>query len=293
MKPLVYVGIAMHPEAEAYLSSHAQVTHDPKKLPEADGAIVYSPEADWPRRAGFDRLKAIGCHVCEEPVTSWAAEKGAAVTEAGSLWRTVAEHTLALLMAAVRQIPAADQAVRRGQWTDHEHLKIRFSGHDFQGRTLGIWGLGQIGLELARMLQGFQMRVLYNDLIRNEQAERDLGLGYCDPDTLLRESDYFVLLLPLCPETRGILGAREFARMKPGCVFINTARAGIVDRTAFLEAMRSGRIAAAALDVQWDEPLPTDDELLGFDNLLFTPHLGGSTYECDMVLADGVLEALK
>ena len=276
MRDLVYVGIAMHPEAEEILRQRADVTHDPAKRNTADAVIVYSPEASWPEEPGYENLRAIGCHVCEEPVLSWAKKKGVSITEAGSLWRTVAEHTLALMLGAARQISGADQAVRNGEWTDHEQLKVRFSGHDLQGKTLGIWGLGQIGKELAEMVRGFRMRVLYNDLVRDQKLERDLGLEFVGLGELLKESDYFILLLPLNDQTSGIMGKEEFSQLKKGCIFVNTARAGIVDESAFLDAMTDGTIGFAALDVQWDEPL-TEGPELAFDNIVFTPHLGGST----------------
>lgn len=291
MSYLVYIGIAMHPQAEKELMQKVNVTHDPVLKNQADGVIVYSPEPTWPEETGFEKLKTIACHVCEEPVRGWAIQRGVSITEAASLWRTVAEHTLALLMSAVRNIPQAHQAVKEGKWKNHEDLKIQYSGHDFQNRTLGIWGLGQIGIELAEMLQGFRMKVLYHDLVRNEAAEKKLGIVYTDPETLRRESDYFILLLPLNENTRGILGAEEMRQLKPGCIFVNTARAGIVSREAFLEAMDTGRIGAAALDVQWNEPLFEGKELM-YENIIFSPHLGGSTYECDKVLTDGVLKGL-
>ena len=316
-RPLVYIGIAMHPSAEEELSRAAEITHEPSRLPEADAVIVYSPDQKWTApavdespasRVGFARLKVIACHVCEEPVLNWVRRRGITVIEAGGLhpaecpesgqlpdagglWRTVAEHTLALMMSAARQLPAADAAVRRGEWTDHETLKTRFSGCDFYGKTLGIWGMGQIGRELADMVRGFRMRVLYNDITRDMEAEKKLDVEFADLSAMLRESDYFALLLPLNESTRGIMGEHEFSLMKTGCVFVNSARAGIVDERAFMNAMRDGTIGYAALDVQWEEPL-SHGPLLEMTNIVFAPHLGGSTYECDKILVQGVLEAL-
>ena len=123
------------------------------------------------------------------------------------------------------------------------------------------------------------------------EVEKKLDVEFADLSAMLRESDYFALLLPLNESTRGIMGEHEFSLMKTGCVFVNSARAGIVDERAFMNAMRDGTIGYAALDVQWEEPL-SHGPLLEMNNIVFAPHLGGSTYECDKILVQGVLEAL-
>lgn len=288
----VYVGIAMHPQAEETLKKQVEITHDPGELTACSGAIVYSPEDAWADREDTKNLRAVGCHAYDEKIGQWARGQGVHMTEAASLWRTVAEHTLALLMAAARSIPAADRDIRAGKWRDNENLKVLHSGRDFQGRTLGIFGLGQIGVELAQMVRGFRMKVLYNDLAPNPTLERELGLEFVSLPDLLSRSDYFCVLVPLNEHTRGMLGEAELKLLKPGCVWVNTARGPIAEEQAFLHALEDGRIGAAGLDVYWEEPLPGGHPLAARENVVLTPHLGGSTLECDMVLVDGVLRGL-
>jgi len=287
--PLCYLGIAMHPMARQELERHYEITEDESRLPEAAAAIVYRVPAAWAYSDATRGIRALGCHSRDDDAARWAEAEGISLTLAKSLWRTVAEHTLALLMAAARSIPAADHAIRAGEWTDQRALKIRYAGWDFQNRTLGIWGMGQIGTELAGLVSGFRMRVLYNDLIRlPPEREAQLDVSYRSLEDLLAQSDYFCVLIPLNDQTRGALGRVQFAAMKRGCIVVNTARAGIINEEAFREALTDGTIGAAGLDVFWQEAREQPDYLVERENVVLTPHLGGSTYECDMALVRGV-----
>lgn len=282
------MGIAMHPEAERKLSKRFEITNSTEELHRAEAAIVYVIPEEW---TGDDtlHLRTVGCHACSDAFSAWAANRGIQITIAHGLRRTVAEHTLALAMAAARSVPQSDQDVRNGNWHDHCTLKIKHSGIDFQGKSFGILGMGRIGQELAKLLCGFQVRILYHDTKPlDADQERELGVESRSFESLLAESDFLSVLVPLNDRNRGLLDRRAFARMKPGCVFINTARAGICVYEDFVDAMKKGVIGAAALDVLWEEATNQPDELVGFDNLIMTPHLGGSTYECDMTLVDGV-----
>lgn len=290
-KPLCFVSIAMHSEAEKNLRKHYEITDDAELLLQAEAAIVYVVPDEW---TGDNRLKlkAVGCHACSDAFSVWANSRGIAIAMAANLRRTVAEHTLALAMAAARGISQADLDVRSGQWQDHTALKIRHSGINFQHKTFGILGMGRIGRELAQLLRGFQMRILYYDLRPLEaEQERALGVENCSFETLLRQSDFFAVLIPLNENTRGFLGKKAFASMKPGCIFVNTARAALCVYNDFVDAMKKGIIGAAALDVLWDEGTGQPEELMKMKNLIVTPHLGGSTFECDMTLVKGVIES--
>ena len=286
-KPKVLLGVALHHEAQAKLEQRFEIVKDEAQLSGCAAALVYSPGEDWPERLDAQGLRAIACHAYWDKVGAWAPKQGIQLTDSPSLWRTVAEHTLALMMAAARNIPAADAAIREKKWKDHENLKGRYSGFDFQGRTLGILGMGQIGTELAGLVSGFKMQVLYYDL----EDKKIPGAKWVSLEEVLKKSDFISVLLPVTPETTNILGEEEFAKIGPGAVFVNTARAAIISEAGFLRAVREGRIAAAGLDVYWDEPLPKDHPLMDMPNVILNPHLGGSTRECDMGMVDALLKA--
>lgn len=292
MKPLVLVEIAMHPKAMEELSAVCRVTTHSEERSACDAIITYTAQDAW-LEDNLSNLKAVACHSYEPAFGAWAEKNGVSVDLVASLWRTVAEHTVALLMSVTRQIPAANSAVRNGEWNNHNDLKVRFSGQDFQHKTLGIWGLGQIGFEVARMVQGFETDVLYTDVLPlPEHLQQQITAKPCSLDELLARSDYFIVMVPLDKTTRDSFGAAEFAKMKRGAILINTARAGIINEAAFDAALSDGTLAAAAIDVTWEEPMAKENPLLRHDNLLVTPHLGGSTYDCDMVLVDAVLRTI-
>jgi phosphoglycerate dehydrogenase-like enzyme len=292
-KPVCYVGIALHPLARENLERHCEVTRDEARLAEASAAIVYTVPDAWAYSAAAENLRVIGCHTCEDHAEAWARQREISLTLARSLWRTVAEHMLALMMAAARNLTPADRAIRAGQWDNHHDLKARYSGRDFQGKTVGLWGMGKIGRQLAGILSGFDMRVLYSDLcLLPPEEERGLGVRAAPLEDLLRQSDYFCVLVPLNEGTRGALGKAQFSNMKKGCVLVNTARAGIIDEGAFREALEDGTVGAAGLDVFWEEAATQPAWLTERENVVLTPHLGGSTLECDGALVDAVIRAL-
>lgn len=181
---------------------------------------------------------------------------------------SIAEHALTLMMAVVRRITHLDAATRRGEWA-------RGSSSQLFGKTLGIIGLGAIGRQFARIGQGIGMRVIAWTMHPNPA----LGYELAELDTLLRTADVVSLHLRLSGQTSGFLGAREFGLMKPGAVFINTARGPIADEGALIAALREGRIAGAGLDVFDTEPLPAGHPLAALDNVVLTPHCAGVTPE--------------
>jgi glyoxylate reductase len=301
-KPRVFVNISMHPAALKRLEGGAQVslypTHTPMRshlpyLGEFEGMITYVPDLDEELFSAAKRLKVIACHSCPAPVQATAARHGVRVTVVPSLWDTVADMTLALMFAAARNIPQADAAIRRGEWDGKQDLKVRFSGQDIFGKTLGILGLGRIGTALARRVRGFDMKLLYHDLLRKEMLEQELHIQYRSLPALLAEADILAVLVPIDDRTRGLLGEAELRSMKKTAILVNTARGAIIDPQALYRALHEGWITAAGLDVFPQEPVRTEDPLLSLPNVVLAPHLGGSTQECDGVLVEDTLRVLQ
>ena len=195
-----------------------------------------------------------------------------------------AEHTLGLLFALVRRIVPADASIRAGEWR-----RGAFTGLELRGRTLGIVGLGKIGLAVAERARGLEMPILGVDpFVTNEQAALR-GIRLVEMDELLTSSDVVTLHVPLSRATRGMIGPKAIARMKPGSIVLNVARGGLVDEAAVAEALRDGRLGGAAFDVYEQEP-PTDSPLLDAPNTVLTPHLGASTAEAQVLVAEEVAE---
>jgi glyoxylate reductase len=193
----------------------------------------------------------------------------------GVLTDATADFTFALLMAAARRIGEGMDYVRQGKWRSWGLTLLL--GQEVYGKTLGLIGLGRIGQAVAKRARGFDMKILYTDRNRIREAEDELGVEYRSLKELLQESDYVSLHVSLNDETRGLMGPREFALMKPSAVLINTARGPIVDQQALYEALKDGRIAYAALDVTDPEPIPPDDKLLSLPNIIILPHIASAT----------------
>ncbi len=196
----------------------------------------------------------------------------------GVLTGTTADLAFTLLMAAARRVVEADNYTRKGRWKTWGP-KILL-GQDIHNATLGIIGLGRIGAEVAKRGRGFNMKVLYYDEIRrSEEEERQLSVEYIpDLAKLLSRADFISVHVPLVPQTHHLIGAAEFALMKPTTVFINTSRGPVVDQRALYEALKSGQIFAAAIDVTEVEPISPDDPLLALDNIIITPHIASASF---------------
>ena len=187
----------------------------------------------------------------------------------------VAEHAVLLLLALYKRLLEADASVRRGEWLVWQ---LRPSSHTLQGKTVGLVGLGRIGQAVAERLGAFGVGLRYHDVRRADaETEAALGIRFMDLDELLRTSDVVTLHAPLTPETRGLIGAEALRAMKPTSVLINTARGGLVDEAALVEALRTGAIAGAGLDVFEKEPTDPDNPLFAFDNVVLTPHVATGT----------------
>jgi D-3-phosphoglycerate dehydrogenase / 2-oxoglutarate reductase len=187
---------------------------------------------------------------------------------------SVAEHTIALMLSMARSIPSASASTRAGKWE-----KRKFLGTELRGKTLGIVGLGSVGREVVRRAAAFEMRIIANDPYVNSQTAKSVGVELVDLPTLYAESDYITLHTALTPESNRMLSSEAFAKMKPGARIVNCARGELIDQAALTEALASGKIAGAALDVFEEEPPAAGDPLLKLETLVATPHIGGSTEE--------------
>jgi len=204
----------------------------------------------------------------------------------GVLTDATADQAFALLLAAARRVVEGVDYIREGQWTTwHPQLLL---GADLAGATLGIVGFGRIGQAVAKRAQGFDMRVIYH----SPSAKPAHNAQPVDLDTLLRESDFVSINVPLTEKTRRLVNAEFLAKMKPTAVLVNTARGGVLDQTALYNALRSDQILAAALDVTDPEPLPMDSPLLELKNCIIVPHLGSASYKTRNLMSKLAVENL-
>ena len=202
-----------------------------------------------------------------------ATRRGVAITATSSdSGNSTVELTTALIFSVLRRIPEVDRRMRRERWP-------AVAGRLFEGKTLGIVGLGRIGAQVARIAALFRVRVLATGRTLTEERARAAGAEAVPLEKLLRESDIVSIHCPLNQQTRGMIGAKEFALMKPGAMLINTARGPIVSEAALLDALKSGRLSGAGFDVYDEEPLRMDHPLRAFDNVVLLSHRGYATVE--------------
>ena len=195
----------------------------------------------------------------------------------------VAEHTIALMLAVARRIPRIDREMREGKWPREQLVQCL-------GKTLGVVGTGKIGARVIEIGRALGMTALAYSARGESSRVASLGARAVSKEELLRESDFVCLCLRLAPETRGFLGRRDFMLMKKGAILINTGRGALVEREALLEALTSGRLSGAGLDVFHEEPTKGDDPLLSMPQVVLSPHHAGQTPE---VVRDGLLAAVK
>jgi lactate dehydrogenase-like 2-hydroxyacid dehydrogenase len=206
-----------------------------------------------------------------------ATRRGMILTNTpGVLDEATATHAWALLLAAARRIPESDRYVRSGQWNGWS--PTAFLGQDVDHKVLGVAGLGRIGTNFARKAAAFSMKLIYTDLVRAPAFEQETGATFVDKATLLRESDFLSLHVPLLPETRHYIGAAELAAMKPTAILVNAARGPLVDEQALVAALRDRVIWAAGLDVFEQEPRLAPG-LAGLDNVVIVPHTASATIQ--------------
>src|SRR4030042_806378 len=201
----------------------------------------------------------------------------------GVLDDTTADFTWTLLLATARRLIEADQHLRSSQWNGWKLME--FLGSDVHHKTLGICGLGRIGQGVARRAKGFDMQILYTDLVRATQSvEKELGASFVDKKTLLARSDFVTLHLPLEPATTHYISKPELALMKPTAILINASRGPVVDEKALVQALKEGKIAGAGLDVYEREP-EVEPALLSMKNVILAPHIASASYETRLRMA--------
>jgi D-3-phosphoglycerate dehydrogenase len=239
------------------------------------------------------KMISIWATTCHYADLEAAKEKGVVVTHVpGYATESVAEHTFALLLAAIRKLPLADKHVRNGDFDWRP-----FAGRELAGKTLGVIGTGVIGCRVAEIARVFRMQVLGYDKYPNLKRAEEIGVKYVDLQTLLKESDVITLHVTLTSETEGLIGEKEIEAMKNRAVIINTSQGKVIDEKALFDALKSGKISFAGLDVLESEPPSKDNPLFKLDNVILSPHIGFHTVEaakrCTDICIDNVVKFLE
>ena len=265
-----------------------ELTHD---MADADAIVVRSAtKVTRDLIAAAPKLRAIaraGTGVDNVDVPAASARGIVVMNAPGANSISVAELTMALLLSLARKIPAADASMKQGKWD-----KKSFLGEEVRGKTLGLAGLGRIGQEVARRARVFEMTVIAHDPFINASVARDLSIELVSLDDLCRRADYLSLHMPATPETRHIFDAPRFARCKKGLKIINTARGDLIDEAALADAIESGHIGGAALDVYQDEPTK-DHRLQRLPQVVASPHIAASTREGQELVGVETATALR
>ena len=290
MKPKVQVTREVFDETLAFLAQHCEVESNQEdiayspdvlasKLADKDGVMcALTDRIDAGLLERCPRLKAvanIAVGYNNIDLAAGTARGVRATNTPGVLDDSTADLAWALMLGAARRLTELERRVRAGEWKGWR-LK-QWLGVDVHHATLGIFGLGRIGQAIARRAAGFEMKVLYHNRKRvAAEIEKRCNAAYATKDDLLRQSDFVVLQVPYSPETHHLIGARELKLMKPTAVLVNSTRGGVVDDAALVEALKSGTIRAAGLDVFENEP-SLNKEFLALDNVVLMPHVGSST----------------
>ncbi len=311
MKTKILVSRSVFPEVIARLSEHFEVDYQDEDAPlppaqlaarlaDKQGALtMISDRVDATTLAGAPGLKAV-CNVAvgynNLDLEALSRAGVMATNTPGVLDDTTADIAWALIMSSARHVVAADKWVRAGQWKGWK-FHDNWLGNDVHHATLGILGMGRIGQAVARRAAGFEMRVIYHNRSRlNEADESTCRAQWVDKEALLSQADFLVLMLPYSPATHHSIGEAELNLMKPSAHLINVARGGIVDDQALIEALQQKRIAGAGLDVFENEPA-LDDRFFDLDNVVLTPHIGSSSRATRlgmaMLAADNLIAALS
>lgn len=310
VKPQVFVDRTIPASVREYLNLHCEtdVWEDEDTIPrnellsrisEAEGYMTSGRRIDDSLLEAAPKLKvvstiSVGYNHFDIEAMKRRGVMGTHTPEV--LDETVADLVFSLMLGSARRVAELDRYIRDGQWKRGDDVNL--FGIDVHHSTIGIIGMGRIGEAVARRASlGFEMKVLYFNRSRKPDAERKYGVIYADIEELLAASDFVVLLTPLTNETKGLIGEREFKLMKPSSIFINASRGATVDEDALVEALRSGTIRGAGLDVFQQEPLPADHPLIDLPNVLLLPHIGSATTqtrnEMAMLAARNLVAVLK
>jgi D-3-phosphoglycerate dehydrogenase / 2-oxoglutarate reductase len=298
-RPVVLVAEELAPSALEVLSSDFEVrTVDGADraallpaLKDVDAIIVRSAtHVDAEALAAADRLKVVaraGVGLDNVDVQAATARGVLVVNAPTSNIISAAEHAIALLLAVARRVPQAATSLRGGEWQ-----RSKFTGVEVVDKTMGVVGLGRIGVLVAQRMSAFGVRLLAYDPYVPAARAAQIGVRLVPLDALLRESDFISIHLPKTPETVGLIGERELALCKPGAIIINAARGGLLDEHALAQALKEGRVGGAGLDVYSTEPC-TDSPLFAFEHVVATPHLGASTAEAQDKAGLAVARSVK
>lgn len=304
----IFITRKFFPQAVERLSSIAEVESWSEELPpsldvliekagQVDGLLTMLSDpitADVIRAGDQNHLKVISQMSVGYDNIALAEATAAGIpvgNTPGVLTETTADLAWALLMAAARRVVEGNNEVHQGIWRAWGPEVL--CGTEVHGATLGIIGFGRIGQAVAARARGFAMQVLYTQHHRDLDAEKRTGAEFVTLDTLLAQSDFVTLHAYLSPETKGLLGEAQFARMKPGAILINTARGAMIDQDALYRNLKSEKLAAAALDVYDPEPIPRDSPLLALPQVVITPHIGSASRQTRQRMASMTIDNLE
>lgn len=268
-----------------------------KKASHVDAIITRGPLKITKEVFKSPRLKVVGLHGIgyDHIDVDAAREMGKTVFNTpDALTVSVAEMAISLMLSLIRRVVASDKAVRGEEW-DRKYSDL--VGTELMGKKIGIIGMGRIGEALVKRLFCFNVSVKYFDIIRKQQLEEEFMIDYGSIDEIVEESDIITLHIPATPETHHLIDRVMLQKMKNGVYIINTARGRVIEDKALIEALESGKVAGAALDVFQEEPISKDHPLTQMDNVILTPHIGASTTEAMIRMATQVskevIKALK
>src|SRR5215813_1963561 len=288
-EPLAAAGIEMFQSQEGWNVIVSNPKEYTRHLAEADALLVRS--AVQVNSAVLDRARRLrvigraGIGVDNVDLDAATCAGVLVMNTPGGNAISVAEHTLGMMLAMARHIPQANTSTRAGKWE-----KKKFIGAELRGKTLGIIGLGSIGREVVKRARAFEMRIVGHDPYVTSKIAQDFGIELMPLSSLYQASDYITLHVALTSETDRMLSHDAFSQMKTGVRIVNCARGELVDEDALREALASGKVADAALDVFATEPPPAGFPLFGFDGVLATPHIGGSTEEAQEIVGVRIAE---
>lgn len=305
MKPSIILYKALPEELQRRLEAQFTITQVPNLRPEtveqnidafanAEGLLGSSEKVGSALLEKMPKLRAastisVGYDAFDMDVLN--AKKIVLMHTPTVLTETVADTIMALVLSSARRVVEVAERVKKGEWT--KGIGPDWFGVDVHHKTLGIVGMGRIGLALAQRAHfGFGMPILYNARRQHEEAETRFQARYCDLDTLLKASDFVVVVLPYTDETHHLINAEKFALMKSSAIFVNAGRGPVVDENALIEALKKGEIHAAGLDVFEKEPLPVDSPLLTLPNVVALPHIGSATHETRYGMAECAVDNL-
>ncbi|MDQ0429513.1 gluconate 2-dehydrogenase [Planomicrobium stackebrandtii] len=306
MKPKVYIARPISQEVEEYIGEHCdyrkwegegRIPLDilMEEIKDVEGVLVQHAPVTDKLLEGAPNLKVISNSAVGYDSFDLEAMKRHKVLGTHTpfvLDETVADLVFSLVLATARRVPELNNFVKQGKW-DKETESHDLFGIDVHHATMGIIGMGRIGEKIVRRARlGFEMDVLYNSRTPKPELEEKYGIVYSELETLLEKSDFVVLIVPLTPETHHLMGEKQFEKMKNSAIFINCARGAVVDERALIQALETGQIRGAGLDVFEQEPVSPDNPLLQMEQVVALPHIGSATEKTRAAMAMKAAENL-